>query len=142
MRFGCDADKFSEMILRETTAFGVRRHSAERRKLHERDEDRDGQRRQHPCNARRGDSQPLRRHREQWRSVRLAVRLRAAFGLVPFLVDGHPVDVRDHDGLGRPPHGLLGRRNALSELQLGEAAQQVRRATWHVMRISGRLTTC
>jgi uncharacterized protein (TIGR00299 family) protein len=28
-----DADKFSEMILRETTAFGVRRHSAERRKL-------------------------------------------------------------------------------------------------------------
>ena len=29
-----DADKFSEMILRETSAFGVRRHSAERRKLH------------------------------------------------------------------------------------------------------------
>jgi uncharacterized protein (TIGR00299 family) protein len=28
-----DADKFSEMILRETTAFGVRRHLAERRKL-------------------------------------------------------------------------------------------------------------
>ena len=28
-----DADKFSEMILRETSAFGVRRHSAERRKL-------------------------------------------------------------------------------------------------------------
>jgi uncharacterized protein (TIGR00299 family) protein len=28
-----DADKFCEMILRETTAFGVRRHSAERRKL-------------------------------------------------------------------------------------------------------------
>jgi pyridinium-3,5-bisthiocarboxylic acid mononucleotide nickel chelatase len=29
-----DADKFSEMMLRETSAFGVRRHSAERRKLH------------------------------------------------------------------------------------------------------------
>jgi uncharacterized protein (DUF111 family) len=28
-----DADKFSEMMLRETSAFGVRRHSAERRKL-------------------------------------------------------------------------------------------------------------
>jgi uncharacterized protein (TIGR00299 family) protein len=28
-----DADKFSEMILRETSAFGVRRHRAERRKL-------------------------------------------------------------------------------------------------------------
>ena len=28
-----DADKFSEMILRETSAFGVRRHTAERRKL-------------------------------------------------------------------------------------------------------------
>src|SRR5689334_3872557 len=28
-----DADKFSEMFLRETTAFGVRRHTAERRKL-------------------------------------------------------------------------------------------------------------
>ena len=28
-----DAEKFSEMILRETSAFGVRRHSAERRKL-------------------------------------------------------------------------------------------------------------
>jgi hypothetical protein len=28
-----DADKFCEMILRETSAFGVRRHSAERRKL-------------------------------------------------------------------------------------------------------------
>jgi uncharacterized protein (TIGR00299 family) protein len=28
-----DADKFSEMILRHTTAFGVRRHLAERRKL-------------------------------------------------------------------------------------------------------------
>ena len=28
-----DADKFSEMILRETSAFGVRRHSDERRKL-------------------------------------------------------------------------------------------------------------
>jgi uncharacterized protein (TIGR00299 family) protein len=28
-----DADKFSEMILRETSAFGVRQHSAERRKL-------------------------------------------------------------------------------------------------------------
>jgi hypothetical protein len=28
-----DADKFSELILRETTAFGVRRHLAERRKL-------------------------------------------------------------------------------------------------------------
>jgi hypothetical protein len=28
-----DADKFSAMMLRETTAFGVRRHSAERRKL-------------------------------------------------------------------------------------------------------------
>jgi uncharacterized protein (DUF111 family) len=28
-----DADKFSEMILRETTAFGVRRGIAERRKL-------------------------------------------------------------------------------------------------------------
>jgi uncharacterized protein (DUF111 family) len=28
-----DADKFSEMILRETTAFGVRRTIAERRKL-------------------------------------------------------------------------------------------------------------
>ena len=28
-----DADKFSEMILRETSAFGVRRHLAERRKL-------------------------------------------------------------------------------------------------------------
>jgi pyridinium-3,5-bisthiocarboxylic acid mononucleotide nickel chelatase len=28
-----DGDKFSEMILRETSAFGVRRHSAERRKL-------------------------------------------------------------------------------------------------------------
>ncbi len=28
-----DADKFSEMILRETSAFGVRRHSSERRKL-------------------------------------------------------------------------------------------------------------
>ena len=29
-----DADKFSEMILRETSAFGVRRFSLERRKLH------------------------------------------------------------------------------------------------------------
>jgi uncharacterized protein (DUF111 family) len=28
-----DADKFMEIILRETTAFGVRRHLAERRKL-------------------------------------------------------------------------------------------------------------
>jgi hypothetical protein len=28
-----EADKFSEMILRETSAFGVRRHLAERRKL-------------------------------------------------------------------------------------------------------------
>ena len=28
-----DADKFAELILRETTAFGVRRHLAERRKL-------------------------------------------------------------------------------------------------------------
>jgi hypothetical protein len=28
-----DADKFSEMMLRETSAFGVRRHSTERRKL-------------------------------------------------------------------------------------------------------------
>jgi len=28
-----DADKFSELILRETSAFGVRRHSTERRKL-------------------------------------------------------------------------------------------------------------
>ena len=28
-----DADKFSELILRETSAFGVRRHLAERRKL-------------------------------------------------------------------------------------------------------------
>src|SRR5262249_39099261 len=28
-----DADKFAEIILRETTAFGVRRHLAERRKL-------------------------------------------------------------------------------------------------------------
>ena len=28
-----DADKFSEMMLRETSAFGVRRHTAERRKL-------------------------------------------------------------------------------------------------------------
>jgi uncharacterized protein (DUF111 family) len=28
-----DADKFAEMILRETTAFGVRRHTSERRKL-------------------------------------------------------------------------------------------------------------
>jgi hypothetical protein len=28
-----DADKFSELILRETTAFGVRRTTAERRKL-------------------------------------------------------------------------------------------------------------
>jgi uncharacterized protein (DUF111 family) len=28
-----DADRFSEMILRETSAFGVRRHPAERRKL-------------------------------------------------------------------------------------------------------------
>ena len=28
-----DADKFAEMVLRETTAFGVRRHSSERRKL-------------------------------------------------------------------------------------------------------------
>src|SRR5262249_29718519 len=28
-----EADKFSELILRETTAFGVRRYSAERRKL-------------------------------------------------------------------------------------------------------------
>src|SRR6185437_7106617 len=28
-----DADKFSEMILRETSAFGVRRHSTQRRKL-------------------------------------------------------------------------------------------------------------
>jgi uncharacterized protein (TIGR00299 family) protein len=28
-----DADKFSEMVLRETSAFGVRRHSTERRKL-------------------------------------------------------------------------------------------------------------
>jgi uncharacterized protein (DUF111 family) len=28
-----DADKFSEMILRETSAFGVRRHTATRRKL-------------------------------------------------------------------------------------------------------------
>jgi len=29
-----DADRFSEMILRETTALGVRRHIADRRKLH------------------------------------------------------------------------------------------------------------
>jgi hypothetical protein len=29
-----DADKFSEMILHETSAFGVRRTAAERRKLH------------------------------------------------------------------------------------------------------------
>jgi uncharacterized protein (DUF111 family) len=29
-----EADKFSELILKETTAFGVRRHGAERRKLH------------------------------------------------------------------------------------------------------------
>ena len=28
-----DADRFSEMILRETTALGVRRHAADRRKL-------------------------------------------------------------------------------------------------------------
>jgi len=28
-----EADAFSEMLLRETTAFGVRRHVAERRKL-------------------------------------------------------------------------------------------------------------
>ena len=28
-----DADKFTEVLLRETTAFGVRRHFAERRKL-------------------------------------------------------------------------------------------------------------
>ena len=28
-----DADQFSEMILRETSAFGVRRHTTERRKL-------------------------------------------------------------------------------------------------------------
>ena len=28
-----DADKFSELMLRETSAFGVRRHAAERRKL-------------------------------------------------------------------------------------------------------------
>jgi uncharacterized protein (TIGR00299 family) protein len=28
-----DADKFSEMILRQTSAFGIRRHTAERRKL-------------------------------------------------------------------------------------------------------------
>lgn len=28
-----DADKFTEMILRETSSFGVRRHTAERRKL-------------------------------------------------------------------------------------------------------------
>jgi uncharacterized protein (DUF111 family) len=28
-----EADKFSELMLRETSAFGVRRHSAERRKL-------------------------------------------------------------------------------------------------------------
>ena len=28
-----DADKFAELILRETSAFGVRRHSCERRKL-------------------------------------------------------------------------------------------------------------
>ena len=28
-----DADRFSEMILRETSALGVRRHNAERRKL-------------------------------------------------------------------------------------------------------------
>ena len=28
-----EADKFSELILRETSAFGVRRHTAERRKL-------------------------------------------------------------------------------------------------------------
>ena len=28
-----DADKFTELLLRETSAFGVRRHSAERRKL-------------------------------------------------------------------------------------------------------------
>jgi len=29
-----EADRFSELILQETTAFGVRRHAAERRKLH------------------------------------------------------------------------------------------------------------
>ena len=29
-----DADKFSELLLRETSAFGVRRYAAERRKLH------------------------------------------------------------------------------------------------------------
>jgi hypothetical protein len=29
-----DADRFSELLLRETTAFGVRRTLAERRKLH------------------------------------------------------------------------------------------------------------
>jgi conserved hypothetical protein TIGR00299 len=29
-----DGDKFTEMILRETSSFGVRRHTAERRKLH------------------------------------------------------------------------------------------------------------
>ncbi len=28
-----DADKFSEMLLRETSAFGIRRYTAERRKL-------------------------------------------------------------------------------------------------------------
>jgi uncharacterized protein (DUF111 family) len=28
-----DADQFTEMILRETSAFGVRRHTSERRKL-------------------------------------------------------------------------------------------------------------
>ena len=28
-----DADRFSELLLRETSAFGVRRHTAERRKL-------------------------------------------------------------------------------------------------------------
>jgi uncharacterized protein (DUF111 family) len=28
-----DADKFSELLLRETSSFGVRRYSAERRKL-------------------------------------------------------------------------------------------------------------
>ena len=28
-----EADKFTEMLLRETSTFGVRRHSAERRKL-------------------------------------------------------------------------------------------------------------
>ena len=29
-----DADKFTELMLRETTTFGIRRHTCERRKLH------------------------------------------------------------------------------------------------------------